>query len=43
LSNPEEEASGIDGFINDIPVSIKPDTYNLKAALPEIIKVKMIY
>lgn len=43
LSNPEEEASGIDGFINNIPVSIKPDTYKLKASLPEVIKFKMIY
>lgn len=42
LSNPEEESKGIDGFIGDIPVSIKPDTYNLKAALPEVIKVKMV-
>jgi hypothetical protein len=42
LSNPEEESKGIDGFIGDIPVSIKPDTYNLQAALPEAIKVKMI-
>jgi len=27
LSNVEEEAKGIDGFIGDKPVSIKPNTY----------------
>lgn len=37
LSNPDDESKGIDGFIGDIPVSIKPDTYNLKEALPEVI------
>jgi len=42
LSNPDEEARGIDGFIGDVPVSIKPDTYKLKAAFPETINVKMI-
>jgi len=26
LTKPEEEAKGIDGFIGDIPVSIKPST-----------------
>jgi len=42
LAPPENESKGIDGYIGDVPVSIKPDTYKLKAALPEIIKVKMI-
>jgi hypothetical protein len=42
LSTPDEESKGIDGFIGGIPVSIKPDTYNLKAALPEVIKVKRL-
>lgn len=42
LATPEEESKGIDGSIGDVPVSIKPDTYKLKAALPEVIKVKMI-
>jgi len=43
LSNPEEEAKGIDGYIGDIPVSIKPHTYKMKAALPEHIAIKIIY
>jgi hypothetical protein len=43
LSGPEEESKGIDGYIGDIPVSIKPYTYKTKAALPENIKVKIIY
>jgi len=42
LSTPEEEAKGIDGYLGEIPVSIKPDTYKLKPALREVIKVKMI-
>jgi uncharacterized protein YukE len=43
LSEPDEESKGIDGYIGDIPVSIKPHTYKLKAALPENIKTKIIY
>ncbi len=43
LSSPEEEAKGIDGYIGNIPVSIKPQTYRVKAALPERITTKVIY
>ncbi len=43
LSEPREESRGIDGFIGDIPVSIKPDTYKVKAALPEHIDIKIVY
>jgi len=43
LSDPKEEAKGIDGYIGDIPVSIKPHTYRLKADLPELIAIKIIY
>ena len=43
LSEPDEESKGIDGFIGDIPVSIKPHTYEMKASLPEHIEVKIIY
>jgi len=43
LAKPEEEAKGIDGFIGNIPVSIKPSTYNYKKALPEKIEVKIIF
>jgi len=39
----EEEARGIDGYIGEIPVSIKPHTYDAKASLPEHIDVKIIY
>ena len=43
LSGPNEESMGIDGYISDIPVSIKPYTYKAKSALPEYIGVKIIY
>lgn len=43
LSNFKEEAKGIDGYIGDIAVSIKPETYKVKAALREDIAVKIIY
>ena len=38
-----EEAQGIDGYIGELPVSIKPDTYKAMQALPENISVSMIY
>ena len=43
LSDPDEEAKGIDGFIGNTPVSIKPETYELKAALPERIETRLIF
>jgi len=43
LSNPKEESKGIDGFIGDIPVSIKPITYQSKNMLMEKIEVKFIF
>jgi hypothetical protein len=43
FSTPEEESKGIDGYIGDIPVSIKPITYKTKAYLSESIQVKIIY
>ena len=43
LANPDEEARGIDGLIGDIPVSIKPDSYQAKSQLPEKISVGFIY
>ncbi len=43
LAKPDEESQGVDGFIGDISVSIKPTTYKVKAALPEHIKFKIIY
>jgi len=43
LSERTEESKGIDGYVADIPVSIKPHTYKVKAALQEDISVKTIY
>jgi len=43
LAEPDEESKGIDGYIGEIPVSIKPHTYKVKASLPERIGVKIIY
>jgi len=43
LAKPEEESQGIDGFVGDIPVSIKPMTYKTKNALREEIKIKIIF
>lgn len=43
LSIPEEEALGIDGYIGDIPVSIKPETYQIKKNLSEEINVRILY
>lgn len=43
LAKPEEESQGIDGFIGDVPVSIKPTTYRTKNALREEIKTKIIF
>lgn len=42
LSEPDEESKGIDGHIGDIPVSIKPHTYEVKVALSEHIDIKVI-
>lgn len=43
LANPEEEALGIDGFVGQQPVSIKPETYDSKEkSLPEHIDVPII-
>ena len=43
LAEPKEESQGIDGFIDDTPVSIKPITYKTKNALREEIKAKIIF
>lgn len=43
LATPEEEAIGIDGYVGNIPYSVKPDTYKTMGRLPETIDVKMIY
>jgi hypothetical protein len=42
-STPEEESKGIDGYIGNVPVSIKPITYKAKSMLQENIEAKMIF
>lgn len=43
LANKEEEAQGIDGFINNKPVQIKATTYKAERHLNEIIDVPIVY
>ncbi len=43
LSSPQEESKGIDGFIGENPVSIKPMTYKTKNMLREQIEVKFVF
>lgn len=43
LSDNTEESKGIDGYVGDMPVSIKPDTYKTKKGLSEQIGAKLIY
>lgn len=43
LASPDEESKGIDGFVGDIPYSIKPDSYKAMGRLSEVIAVKMVY
>ena len=42
LAEADEESKGIDGYIGELPVSIKPHTYEVKAPLPEHIDIKII-
>lgn len=43
LATPEEESVGIDGYIGNVPYSVKPDTYKTMGRLSEIIAIKIIY
>lgn len=43
VATPQDESKGIDGYIGDTPVSIKPTTYKTKNMLQEKIEAKMIY
>lgn len=43
LSEPDEEKKGIDGYIGNIPVSIKPQTYKAKPSLPERIPIRILF
>jgi oligoendopeptidase F len=42
LATPEEESKGIDGFVGEKAYSIKPDSYDYKKMLNEVIEVTMI-
>ena len=43
LSIPEEESKGIDGYIGNLPVSLKPTTYIYKKMLTEKLEGYIIY
>ena len=43
MADQEEEAKGIDGYIGETPVSIKPQSYESKQMLPESIGARIIY
>ncbi len=43
LADRDEESKGIDGYIGQHPVSIKPETYKSKLGLPESIRIPIIY
>lgn len=43
LAGPAEETAGIDGFIGDKPVSIKPTSYEIKKSLSEIIEAPILF
>ena len=43
LAKPDEESVGIDGYVGNVPYSVKPDTYKTMGRLSETIAVKMIY
>jgi hypothetical protein len=43
LAQPEEESKGVDGFVGDRPISIKPHTYKTKFALPETIESEIVF
>lgn len=43
LSTPEEESTGIDGYVGEKPVSIKPLTYKTKKMYGELIDADIVY
>ncbi len=43
LAVANEESKGIDGYVGQTPVSIKPMTYKTKLGLPESIRIPIIY
>lgn len=43
LATPVEESKGIDGFIGETAISIKPSTYKTKMGLNEIIEIPIVF
>jgi len=43
IATPDEESKGIDGYIGEIPVSIKPSTYKTKMGLNESIEIPIVF
>lgn len=43
LASSEEESRGIDGYVGDKSISIKPATYKTKAQLSEEIAAEIIF
>ena len=43
LATPRGESAGVDGYVGDVPYSVKPATYKTIGRLSETIDVKMIY
>jgi hypothetical protein len=43
VATPAEESKGIDGYIGERPVSIKPSTYKQMSRLSESIKIPIVY
>ena len=44
MASPEEESKGIDGFVGDVPYSVKPNTYCVSSASHnENINYKMLF
>ena len=43
IAQPDEESKGVDGYIGQEKVSIKPETYKSKLGLPESIRIPIIY
>ncbi len=43
VATPVEESKGIDGYIGERPVSIKPSTYKQMSRLSESIKIPIVY
>ncbi len=41
-ATPEDESRGVDGYVGGKPVSIKPDSYDVPASLPEHIEVAVV-